>query len=1133
MKRLLTLTALAVMAAVGINANPINQKRASRLALEFMANPLNEPVLVKKAQFSSGNLKKKFATTLDYAPYYIYSRGENQGFVIVSGDDALPEILGYTESGDLDESNMPPFLTWYLSYYTGLVEAAQDAGTLASLTPSYAAERVDVAPLIETHWHQSSPYNDKCPTRKDGGGRCITGCVATAASQIAYYWRKDLPHETKAATTSYEDGDANFTTAFPKGTQLKWELMLTQYSSEPSEYRDAVATLLAVIGGGAHLDYGSSTAGYNANCIDVYKNILGMNGGKEYNKDWGQDYNNYSDEAWSTLLYNELIKSHPILYSGCNANGEGHAVVIDGYQAKNDLFHFNLGWGNPSTYDGYFTVARGQSPSWGFNNSWQECVIDIYPKQQNLSATINPPSTVYKNIDNTVKVKIANNGTLDYSGVYLFGNSTGSKPTSLSSAKDKDLSTILKNDGSETEIRMTVKPTTDDYWLIITDNNLNVITKCQVTAKTAETDLVFEKFAIDGSKETDNGYTLVYNDRTQAKATLRNDSFVPYEGNVKINLYAAEDGGESFSLVTTKQGKISIPAKSSAEASISILSSTAYTMSRDLRYCCTIQPETTAGEGISFAESTDTIARFILKGSDLEATDYTDGCLKLSGHWDPITYNTLTKRSAYKAATSYDLTEVQSVMQVPQPYYNPNALNYVATEDVSGYNVVCGTACKNLTLTPGYDFRPKYAFTAAKATVELDFTPAKWTLFTAPCDLKVPYGIVARTIDSHTTSGINNKTTEVTEMKAGRTYIVMTSSSRISQFTGTESSVVITTEQNPDTALVGTFVCTTTPAGAMMIDMEENQYFQPVDQATEVPALGGYFLDPKVTKAFRAYSSLTTDSYYQHLAEAIEVAYDAIDDYADLISDNAYNTLLDSISQAEQIFTLRTLSRAIEIKALTANLDATVDWFVSQVVNPGTIKLDYTAFITNPSFETGKTTGWTVSDMGSVLVKKTTENNYRGVGSDGDYLAYSNTSGAGSELSQTVERLPAGIYTLTAKVGTGSELAVTLFAGDSLLSVPANSFGEYYLTEASIENIEVRDGESLTIGIKAGDWYKADDFRLTMTKSIATGIGEVKADNDRRASVRNSDASYNLQGFRVNDSYQGLIIRAGKKTVKK
>ena len=54
-------------------------------------------------------------------PLYIFSRGENEGFVIVSGDDCLPDIIGYTEGGDYDEANMPPALKAIIDHYAEAV----------------------------------------------------------------------------------------------------------------------------------------------------------------------------------------------------------------------------------------------------------------------------------------------------------------------------------------------------------------------------------------------------------------------------------------------------------------------------------------------------------------------------------------------------------------------------------------------------------------------------------------------------------------------------------------------------------------------------------------------------------------------------------------------------------------------------------------------------------------------------------------------------------------------------------------------------------------------------------------------------------------------------------------------------
>ena len=42
-----------------------------------------------------------------------------------------------------------------------------------------------VGPLLTTTWDQSSPYNNYCPW--GDGGRCVVGCVATAAAQIMVY----------------------------------------------------------------------------------------------------------------------------------------------------------------------------------------------------------------------------------------------------------------------------------------------------------------------------------------------------------------------------------------------------------------------------------------------------------------------------------------------------------------------------------------------------------------------------------------------------------------------------------------------------------------------------------------------------------------------------------------------------------------------------------------------------------------------------------------------------------------------------------------------------------------------------------------------------------------------------------
>lgn len=1121
----------ALLVAFIAKADPITLKSASKLALPYMENQLKEPVLVKKA---TRHAKKKLSATYEAtSPYYIYSRGEGRGFVIVSGDDALPEVLGYTESGDFDENDLPPFLVWYLDYYGNLIEAAQQVGAGRMETPKYATNRIDVAPLIETHWHQSTPYNNMCPTLKTGG-RTITGCVATAAAQVLYYWRKDLPAYTQAATSSYTQGDANATTAFPKGTELKWDLMRTEYGTEPAEYRDAVATLMAVVGGAAKLTYGSSTSGYTQDCCDVFKNYFKMNGGTCYVKDYGQDGDNYTDAAWSTLLYNELVKKHPIEYSGCDANGSGHAVVVDGYQASTDYFHFNLGWGNPSAYDGYFTVARGKSPSWGFNNSWQEAIIGAYPLVQNLKASVIIPKPMYKNRTSVVKVKVENHGTLPYSGIYVHLNTTGKKPTSLGSAKASDKETELSNDGQEYILPMEIKPTSDKVYLFVTDNKLNVLATATIDSEQPEDDLWFKGIKICGSSDKQDEFTIVYNEKTSAEATFINKKDIAYEGSLKIALYGSSDGGENFKFLSTKTAKLQIEGNSEATTTFSLVNTSGCPIKVDSLYKVVMQLVTSNDQvPISIEEGTDTIASFILKGGDMEVVGFEDKCLTFKGRWDPLSFASFVKKTAYKTACSYDLTQVTSIDEVPAITINPNALIYVSDKNAKGVNVVCGGVCNELSILPGYDFTPREAFKANNAAMSISQTPNKWYLLTTPCDLDVPAGMLARNINAHTSSGINNKTTNVNLLEAGKTYLITTTSTDNQILTGKNSNVVSTPIENTDTALIGTFINTTTPQGAFLVNMDETQMFQPVDEGSEVEALRGYFIPSNIKKEFKAMASVVYDPTYQKLGIAIQNAYTSRDLFKDIVFDYAYRQLTDSIIKAEEVYSKMEATNPA-VKQQTTNLTNTVEWYKLQILDPSITAIDYTSYITNPSFETGKITGWTVEEANYTSIRQTSNINYKGVGADGNYLLYNIKSGelTGCGISQTIHGLPAGYYSLRAMLGSSKNKQITMFANDSTTTVESHPFGQYYLTEACIDNIYVGHGDSLTIGIKAGSWYKADDFRLYYTATDPTAIDDIEISG---STTNLNNQIYDLTGRVItpNSTYTGVYIQNGKKYLKR
>lgn len=1087
-------------------AGPIDLEKAKSLAASFM--PVStDPVLVKTAVRNEAKSRTLDEKTKSAAPYYIFSRGENQGFVIVSGDDCLPEILGYTESGNFDEELLPPHLLGWLNHYANLIEEAQangvntpnEARTRSSIEPNVrtADARVNIDPLVTAHWHQNGPYNNRCPYLTGTTNRAVTGCVATAAAQVIYYWRKDNPETLLATTPTYGYGDAPVTESYPKGTPMKWELMLDNYNgSRPAEYDDAVATFNAAVGAGTWLTYGSSTSGQISDLVNTFNSYFRMSSTCLY-KD-GQ-----SQATWENLIYTELSAGRPIVYSGYNADQGGHAVVLDGYKTGSNLFHFNFGWGGQG--DGWYTVNDENGMN-GFRE-YQGMTYKIQPKVRNLSAEIIRPEKFNINRTNKIRIKVNNNSTLNHTGIYLF-MSTGSKPSSLSSAKDKDVETVFANDGSDTYITLSCRPSLDrTYTLWVTDEKMNVLASDTLHSTAVQSDIQLLGMDIYGSSavETYNGedFKVVYNSsKTLCEINIANLSDVDYEGSPKIDIYGSKDNGATFEYIGAKTGKITVEGGKSAKATINISNTSTCPIEVGTLYRAVIVnpiESLNTDDTLKIADC-DTIARFVLREGELAAGSYENRCLKLTGSWDYSKFITIANGKAYKDATSFDLTEVAGVGSQPVCENNPNALFYVADNaSVEGRNIVKkgDSSCANLALIAGYDFQPLAEINAKEFTLEIAQNPNHWYLLTSPCTVKVPYGIIARQIDSHSKlSGISNKTTNVTTLEAGKTYLVMASSAKKQTLTATDVVCTAAPIANADAAVIGTYSSTAIPVDAMLIDHTDD-YFSPLEEEGLSEALRGYFYDSATTKRFRAYSNMQIDNACLELGNAINTSYNLIDMYSDIATQETVSALTDAIEESEKIFSERTLESK-KISHYTDSLLQSIDNFKQQISLTNSTETDCTGFILNPSFE-NSTSGWAIEDKTVATAKSTTNLYYRGVGSDGAYLLnnLNASDSTGVAISQTVEGLVPGTYRLTAMVGSSEGNTITMFANDSKVTVKAHSFGKYYLTEAAIDSITVGEDGTLNLGIEAGKWYKADDFRLSLVEeNIADGIESVKGEGN-------------------------------------
>ena len=135
MKKRFLLVSLLSLVTCFVFADRIGPSQALKIASSY----LQEDVVASYAAPFRRNTTRMVSDADTLAPLYIISRGENAGFVIVSGDNCLPEKIGYTDSGDFVEADMPPALLDMLRGYARMIEEAQEAG-MPARTPQKAAE---------------------------------------------------------------------------------------------------------------------------------------------------------------------------------------------------------------------------------------------------------------------------------------------------------------------------------------------------------------------------------------------------------------------------------------------------------------------------------------------------------------------------------------------------------------------------------------------------------------------------------------------------------------------------------------------------------------------------------------------------------------------------------------------------------------------------------------------------------------------------------------------------------------------------------------------------------------------------------------------------------------------------------
>ncbi|MDD2961066.1 MAG: thiol protease/hemagglutinin PrtT [Muribaculaceae bacterium] len=366
MKKISLSIFLLIAIAWQIQAGQISEKEAMLKAQSFTTSAIG---LKSQTERPVLNLVHEYKEA-DETYYYVFNKGEHNGYVIVSGSDNTESIIGYSDNGTFDANNLPENMRWWLSTYVDQIKSVSNAYSVVE--PKETTSNDFVEPLLgEIKWNQDSPYNDECPLLNSAGQRAATGCVATAFSQVMYYHKYP---EKGVGTKTYTKGSFTLTANFGAET-YNWAAMTPTYDNNSSEEsRAAVARLMSHVGIASEMNYGTSSGAVTTTALGGLVNYFSYDKGARYLL---RDYHSLSD--WVKILKDELKAARPIIYGGNSSEG-GHQFVCDGYD-QNGMFHINWGWGGSS--DGYFKITiltpyeQGIGGSTGGFNYSQDAVIGI------------------------------------------------------------------------------------------------------------------------------------------------------------------------------------------------------------------------------------------------------------------------------------------------------------------------------------------------------------------------------------------------------------------------------------------------------------------------------------------------------------------------------------------------------------------------------------------------------------------------------------------------------------------------------------------------------------------------------------------------------------------------------------
>ena len=369
MKKHFSFLTLLLGMSVTTVAAPIQPQKAKQLAENFFKGSKNGGAKLKMSYQAPDETKSGNSL------YYVINRGDNQGFVVVSGDTRTRAILAYSDKGYLNEEAIhenPSIHGMFIEFAEQIEWAQQNIEDKPSESYKLLAARGDfreprhlIEPLLVVEksnrnvnratpisWGQDWPFNLYSPTVVDRGRRykTVSGCVATGIATVmrwhawparpqgytSYTWEST----GKRMAINYDEQPAYDWNNMPEGVDAYGRDNRTGREITEAQ-ADNIGRLLRDVGYGVKMDFGPAQTGGSGTFLTYAPATLVNN----FNYDGRLrciSRQNFSDAAWWAGIQDELTNYGPIVYAGYSRGG-GHCFVVDGL-AENRYVHVDWGW---------------------------------------------------------------------------------------------------------------------------------------------------------------------------------------------------------------------------------------------------------------------------------------------------------------------------------------------------------------------------------------------------------------------------------------------------------------------------------------------------------------------------------------------------------------------------------------------------------------------------------------------------------------------------------------------------------------------------------------------------------------------------------------------------------------------